>query len=216
MSDTCECVHVDPLGGAYAPGEYPPDVFGGPGTPAGPATPKLTSVTPNTGIYGEIVNLTFTGTGFIEPYPLAPCKMHIDYGTPLWASLDATWVSDTEVTTMWMISSSDEVELRIGTGDVYSNPLPFTITEPGPASVLTSLSPASITTLDTLITIVVAGSGFERNSMLFMNGALANFSYVSDTEMTIIANGGFFGPSSVQVEARTNGATSNALTLTVT
>jgi hypothetical protein len=40
---SCECVHVDPLGGPVRPGEYPPGTFGG-----GPPRPLATGATAGT------------------------------------------------------------------------------------------------------------------------------------------------------------------------
>lgn len=57
---SCECTHVDPLGGLSAPGAYPPGTFGG-----GPTTPgpTITGLTPSTGLTGAVV--TITGTNFV-------------------------------------------------------------------------------------------------------------------------------------------------------
>ncbi len=61
----CECVHIAPLGGLWAPGTYPPDgVFGG--GPPGQALPPpdIIGVLPTSGPVGTYI--TVTGSGMVD------------------------------------------------------------------------------------------------------------------------------------------------------
>jgi IPT/TIG domain len=181
--------------------------------------PTITSISPNTGVRGYSVNVTFTGKGFNSGTPV------ILRGPGTFTATNIVVVSDTQVTATLNIAKTaalgaNSIGLRVGT--IFTNTLPFTVTNP-PTPVLTAISPAiglRSTTVSTTVAVTLTGTSLLTTSAITVSPVsgvtVSALTPVNDT--TVTAN--FVISTSAALSARTVtvttlGGTSNTVTFTV-
>jgi hypothetical protein len=175
--------------------------------------PTLSAVTPSAVLAGDaLLTLTLTGTNFV-PDSVAwkdgveILNTHFLSATELQADINVNGAFATVITVVNPPPSG-------GT----SNGVTFTVSAPLP--VLTSLDPSSVTVGSNIPTVLLNGSGFATNSVVFWNGVpLTTVSNTSSSqfgigiEASMVAQAG--AVSVTMVTPPPGGGTSNTLTFTV-
>ncbi|MBZ5642600.1 MAG: choice-of-anchor D domain-containing protein [Acidobacteriia bacterium] len=142
--------------------------------------PTLTTISPTSGLVGQAVNLTLTGTNFIA-------GSIVNFG----ASADTGGVATNGGATLTISIPAGQVTAA-GTVNVsVTNPAPgggtsavqtFTINNPVPA--ITTLSPTSAATGGAAFTLTVNGTNFVSTSVVKFNGSARTTTFVSATQLT--------------------------------
>jgi len=179
-------------------------------------TPALVSLSPPNGAQGGAAfALTLSGTNFITG------------SVARWNGADrtTTFVSSTQLTAA--IPASDLTATGLATVTVFnpapgggeSSGLPFAISVPNPAPILSSLSPASAATGGAAFNLTVNGAGFIANSVVRWNGSDRLTAYVSATQLIApISAGDIMAGGTAQVTVFNpgpGGGTSNAINFPV-
>lgn len=144
-------------------------------------SPTVTSITPNTGLRGETVAVTVTGTGFVSG------SSTLNLGANI-AISDLVIVSPTQITATLTI----DVAATTGARNVsVSNPAPgggtgtlfngFTVQNPFP--VITSLSPAAAEPDPGALVVTIYGSGFLPDSVASYDGSPRTTTFVNSGEL---------------------------------
>ena len=178
-------------------------------------TAALTSITPNTGEQGTVVNVTITGTGLT-----LASAVNVS-GTGIAVSNFAA-VSATTVTATFTIATNATLTARnvtLTTPAGTSNAVTFTVVAP-PAPTLTSITPAS-ELRGTSVNVILTGTNFVTGSSVVATPAVAGFtiSSVAVTSATTIT-ATFSSTTStaigaVNIEVVTSGGGSNTLPFTI-
>jgi len=179
---------------------------------AGATVPTVTSVSPNSGVAGNSVNVTFTGTNFI-----AGATVGVS-GSGVSAS-NVSVVSATQITATLVIGAATApgtYNLSVTTTNGTSNTVPFTVSTAAPT--LTALTPNS-GTQGSAVNVTLTGTNFVSGASISIVGsgvAASNVTLVSATQITAtftVAAGATPGADNVTVS--TTGGTSNAVGFTV-
>jgi hypothetical protein len=142
--------------------------------------PTLTSISPTSGVAGQSVNMTLTGTGFIA-------GSIVNFG----GSGDTGGTASNGGTTITITIPAAQLSVGGPVNVTVTNPLPgggtsaaqtFTINNPSP--VITTLSPTSATVGGAAFTLTVNGTGFVSSSVVNFNGAAKATAFVSATQLT--------------------------------
>ena len=148
-------------------------------TVVNPATPVLTSITPNTGVRGTTVPVTLSGTGFTGATAIT-----VPGGGVTVTGL--TVVSDTSVTANFAITSSAAATARavtITTPGGTSNSVPFTVQ--GPA--LTGFAP-STGVRGTTVPVTLSGTNLIGATTVTVSGTGVTCTVSGSTNTTVTAN----------------------------
>lgn len=149
-------------------------------TPTAPDNPNptVTSVTPSSAVAGgAAITVTVNGTGFISG------------STVQWnqSNRATTFVSATQLQaaiTAADLAAAGTAQVTVvngAPGGGTSAATAFTINNPAPQ--VTSVSPASVTTVDAGSTLTVNGSGFVSTSSITWNGTPRTTTFVSATQL---------------------------------
>ncbi len=183
MTDlSCECVHVDPLGGPVAPGEYPDGTFGGgPSTPGGGSSPLITDVSPNPIPANDPnVVLVVRGSGFEDGATIL-------FGLVGLGDQVTTFVSDTEVTCNLTMKNAGLYTVQVRNpfpGNVLSNQFSVQVGAPPPD--VTSVSPVTFRQPE-VAAMTIIGTGFTPTTTVEIGNKPQVVTFVSDTELTVAA-----------------------------
>jgi len=178
-------------------------------------SPTLTSVAPNTGVQGTVVNVTLTGTGLANATAVNVSGGGVNVSNQV-------NVNDTTVTATFTITAGATANARnvtITTPGGTTTAVTFTVTAP-PAPALTSITPNS-GLVGSSVNVTLAGTGFTGATGIGGRGGiiLSNFIVVSDTQITATFNlAGVTGPYPANrniTVTKGGGVTSNALPFTV-
>ena len=180
---------------------------------AASTTPKLTAITPATGVLGNAVTVTLIGTGFTPNTTVVTG----DADLPV---LQTTYVSATQLTAMLGLGGTigaHGIRVAAAQSTAISEPVPFTITAP-PTPTATNISPASGAP-GRAISVTITGTNFTPDMVAAISGTgvtVGNFSSGGPTTvtfpLTIAANA---PPGARTITIRTPGGTSNTVTFTV-
>ena len=143
--------------------------------------PTISSVTPDTGLRGDIVSVTIAGSGFISG------GTSVNFGANISVS-NLTVNSFNEMTADLTIA----LAATTGARDVsVSNPTPgggsntlvngFTVENPAP--VITDLSPAIVEPGSGAVTVTINGSGFVPESIARFNGSPRPVAFVNSGQL---------------------------------
>lgn len=177
-----------------------------------PPAPTLTSVGPVTGVQGNAVSVTLTGTNFVAGATVAVS------GTGVTVS-NVTVASGTSITATFTLASSATLGARnvtVTTSGGTTAAQTFTVNPPAPT--LTSVSPPS-GTQGTTVVVTLTGTNFVAGATVAVSGTgvtVSNVTVVSGTSITAtftIASDATTGGRNVTVA--TAGGTSGAQTFTV-
>jgi adhesin/invasin len=185
----------------------------------GNPVPTLTSVTPNTAVRGQNLQLIFTGSNFVA-------SSTVDFSGSSDISINSVTVnSSTQITADVTISTTASLGSRNarvvtgGPGGGNSNNVPFTISVP-PVPTLTGLAPNVADRLATL-NVVLTGTGFASGvstvnapAGITLNSTTVNSGTQITANVTVPA-GATLGANNFTVTNTPAGGTSGAATLTV-
>lgn len=206
-----------------AAGDYPVSVVNPPpgGGVTGPVVfrvqypvPTATSVSPASLVAGSApTDITVTGLGFF-----LNSQITFDNAPAATTYVDATHL--TARLTAAQLASSGAIAVRVITpapGGGTSGAIPFSVTNPAPATTLLSPSSVKAGAADTIISIY--GTGFVSKSTVSSNGVSIASTYVSATRLTaVIPSNQLVNPGSVAITVTNpapGGGTSDARALTV-
>ena len=142
--------------------------------------PTLTSISPTSGVAGQSVNMTLTGTGFIA-------GSIVNFG----GNGDTGGTASNGGTTITITIPANQLSVGGPLNVTVTNPSPgggtsaaqtFTINNPAPA--ITTISPTSATVGGAGFTLTVNGTGFVSSSVVNFNGAAKTTTFVSATQLT--------------------------------
>jgi len=176
-------------------------------------TPKLSSITPNTGVRGTSVNVTLIGTDFVDIQ--GSTSMAVS-GAGITITAFSV-VSDSEITATLAIAANAGLgahNVTVITLNGTSNAVPFTVTNP-PAPALTSIAPIS-GFRGTAVPVTLTGTNFFTGATVAVSGGgitVSGVNVVSSTSITAI----FTISATTAISARnvtvtSIGGTSNAVT----
>ncbi len=143
-------------------------------------SPTLTSISPTSGVAGQAVNMTLTGTGFIA-------GSIVNFGS----NGDTGGTASNGGTTITITIPAGQLPVGGPVNVSVTNPTPgggtssaqtFTIDNPAPA--ITTISPTSATVGGAAFTLTVNGTGFVSSSVVNFNGAARTTTFVSATQLT--------------------------------
>ncbi len=181
-------------------------------TPGTLLTPTLTAISPASAVVGTgPVALTATGTNFTGTSVVQVNGVNLSTIFVSSAQLTATIPAST-------VAAAGSLSVTVATpGGGTSASRTFTINNPAPS--LTSLSPTSTLAGSGAFTLTVNGSNFINNSVVQVNGASRNTTFVSSTQLTVaipasdVASSGTV--SITVVNPAPGGGASAAFTLTI-
>ncbi len=180
--------------------------------PAPPTPPTLTSITPTSGVQGQSVPVTLTGTNFIAGATIALNGAGITVS-------NTTVVSATQITATFTIAGNAATgaqNVTVTTSGGTSGAQPFTVNLAPPT--LTSISPNNGVQGQS-VPVTLTGTNFVAGAAIGLSGAgitISNTTVVSTTQITAtftIAANAAAGAQSVTVT--TSGGTSGAQSFTV-
>jgi hypothetical protein len=145
-------------------------------------TPQITSLSPDQAVAGGAgFTLTVNGNGFIDGTGSDRSVVHWN-GSPL----TTTFVSSTQLTAT--IPTSDIATAGtanvtvVNPGNLTSNTVPFTITNPAPT--ITTISPATAVAGSGGFTLTITGTNFVNSAKVRWNGSDRTTGFVSSTVLT--------------------------------
>ncbi|MDX1443055.1 MAG: DUF6701 domain-containing protein [Gammaproteobacteria bacterium] len=179
--------------------------------------PVLTSITPSSGLRGDVTSVTVSGSGFVSG------GTSLDFGANITQS-NFTVVSSTQIT----VDLAIDLAASTGARDVtVSNPTPgggsdtlvggFTVLNPLPQ--LASLSPASVESGSGAVSVTINGNGFLPESIAYFAGSTRSTTFINSSQLIMdlsAADTATVGNYSVTVvNPGPGGGTSNALVFSV-
>jgi hypothetical protein len=186
-------------------------------TVVAPPAPTLTSLSPNFELRGTAVNVTLTGTNFVNGATVVATP-----AVPGFNISSVTFVNATTITATFSSTTSTaigNVNIEVVTSGGGSNTLPFAINGP----VLNSIAPNSANqgsgTTPTVVNVTLTGSGLTGTTAVNVSGngfTVTNVVAVNDTTVTAtfaIASNATGGARNVTTTSAAG--TSNAVTFTV-
>jgi hypothetical protein len=180
-------------------------------TGSGVPAPVLTSLSPSTAVAGgPAFTLTVNGSNFATG---AVVKWNGGART-------TAFVGATKLTAAILaadIVAAANYTVTVVSGGVTSNSLTFTVTATAMGPVITSLSPSSAAAGGSAFTLTVNGTGFATGAVVKWNGNARTTAFVSATKVTAaILEGDIASAGTFPVTVTSGGATSNAVSFTVT
>ncbi len=179
---------------------------------AAQGAPTLTSVTPNSGVRGNAVNVTLAGTNFIAGATVGATGSGITVS-------NVTVASSTQITATLTLAANATLgpsSISVTTSAGTSNTVPFTVNAAVPT--LTSVAPNS-GTQGTAVNVTLAGSGFIAGATVGVTGSgitVSNVTVVSGTQITATLNiAAAATPGAYNISVTTTGGTSNTVAFTV-
>jgi hypothetical protein len=177
-----------------------------------PAAPTLTSISPTSGVQGNAINVTLTGTNFLAGATVAVSGSGVTVS-------NVTVVSGTSITATFTIDGGAATGARnvtVTTAGGTTGAQTFTVNQPAPT--LTSISPTS-GVQGNAINVTLTGTNFLAGATVAVSGTgvtASNVTVVSGTSITATFTiGGGAATGARNVTVTTAGGTTGAQTFTV-